>query len=436
VTGLPVPIGDPFYVDYVAHEVGHQFSATHTFNGSTGACGSGQRDASSAYEPGSGSTIMAYAGLCGGQNIQFQSDDYFHTKSYDQIVFFTNLGSGNSCPVVTATGNTPPVPVADQTISFIPLDTPFTLTGSATDADGDALTYCWEEYDLGPAGHPNSPSGTAPIFRSFLPTDTPSRTFPQWSDIVSNTQTIGGILPTYGRRLRFRLTARDNRAGGGGADSDQIFIDVDDTAGPFEVTYPSAVGIVLNANAPVTVTWDVANTSNGNVNCQLVDINLSTDGGFTYPTTLLAGTPNDGSQMVNLPFIITTTARIQVAAADNIFFDISDHNFEITTEVAVGDAEAGAVAGLRIMGNRPNPFNPVTHISFNVAVSGLTALRVYDGAGRLVAVLADGHMEPGLHTRSWNGRDLEGRALPSGVYYYRLEGAAGETAARRMVLTK
>lgn len=329
VTGTSSPIGDPFDIDYLAHELGHQFGGSHTFNGNGGSC-SGNRSASSAYEPGSGSTIMAYAGICGSSNdLQPNSDDYFHIRSVDQINTYTVSSSGNNCPVKTATGNQAPAANAGADFT-IPKSTPFLLTGSGSDPNGDAITYCWEQYNLGAAGAPASPSGDAPIFRSFDPTTSPSRVFPKWSDIVNNTSTIGEVLPSYGRTLTFRLTVRDNRSGGGRTAFDAMNVVVADGAGPFTVTAPNTA-VTWTAGSSTTVTWNVANTTASPVNCANVDILLSTDGGYTYPYTLATATPNDGTQTVVVPILpaTTSTARVQVRGSGNIFFDISNVNFSI-----------------------------------------------------------------------------------------------------------
>ncbi|NVO86089.1 reprolysin-like metallopeptidase [Hymenobacter terrestris] len=348
VTGTTSPIGDAFDVDYVAHEIGHQFGGDHTFNGTIGSCSGGNRAASSAYEPGSGTTIMAYAGICGADNTQPNSDAFFHSRSFDQIV--AHITRAQDCSAATATGNTAPVVDAGRNYA-IPISTPFTLTGSATDVNNDALTYSWEQYNLGPAGAPNAPTGGAPLFRVFAPTASASRTFPRLANILSNTQTRGELLPSYGRRLIFRLVARDNRAAGGGVDYDSMNVVVVPTAGPFVVTAPNTAATSWLVGAPQQVSWDVANTTQAPISATNVDVLLSTDGGLTFPTTLLANTPNDGFETLTLPASVaaTTQARIKVQATGGIFFDISDQNFKI--EVPAGptfflQGPAGAAGAL------------------------------------------------------------------------------------------
>ena len=326
-TGLANPVGDPFDVDFVAHEIGHQFGAEHTFNGTTGNCNDINRSALTSYEPGSGTTIMGYAGICAPQNIQNNSNDYFHTASYDQIVEFITNGTGNNCPSTSSTGNTPPVVEAGDDY-FIPVNTPFTLTGSATDDDGDPLTYCWEQYDLGPAGPPNDPNTTGPLFRSFSPVSSPSRTFPQLSDILNNTSTLGEILPAITRTMEFRLTARDNRSGGGGVDYDNMTINVVDLAGKFEITSLNQDGVV-EAGIPEDISWEVAETNLSPINTQLVNIRLSTDGGLTFPVMLAENVDNDGLETIIFPDNATDQARIKIEAVDNIYFDINDQDFSI-----------------------------------------------------------------------------------------------------------
>ncbi|MCP4895682.1 MAG: hypothetical protein GY906_01805, partial [bacterium] len=343
VTGLSSPIGDGFWVDYVAHEMGHQWGGNHTFNGNSGSCAGGNRNGPTAYEPGSGSTIMAYAGICSPQNIQSNSDDHFHNASYEEIINYITTGSGNSCATPTVTGNTVPTPDAGDTHT-IPINTPFELCGSATDPDPDTLTYNWEQYNLGPAGHPDSPSGDAPIFRSFPSTLSGCRTFPQLSDLLANSHTLGELLPSYARTLTFRLLVRDNRTSGGGTDYDEVDIVVSDVGGPFAVTSPNTA-VIWSSGSTETVTWDVANTNLAPISCSQVDISMSTDGGLTYPITVIAGTANDGSQIVAVPSVATTEARLQIRCTGNIFFDISDSDFTVEDNGIFADGfESGNIS--------------------------------------------------------------------------------------------
>lgn len=319
------------FVSTVTHEIGHQYSARHSFNSVLNGC-NGNRTGSHAYEPGSGSTIMAYAS-CDTDNLPFGRQFYFHTDAQESIINFTRNFGGSGCTVSLPLNNQAPTVDASNPVSYIPISTPFELTGMGADSDGDSLTYCWEQFDLGPAGTVNSPVGNAPIFRSFPPVPTPHRTFPSLSDLLTNSQTRGELLPTYDRDLTFRLTVRDQN---GGVATDEIAFEVTENAGPFEVLYPSDPNIVVTAGYPMQIQWDVAFTDLSPINCSRVDIYLSTDEGLTFPYLLLDSVPNTGSASFILPDIETEFARIKIKAANNVFFDLSNQNFSIELPLVAG----------------------------------------------------------------------------------------------------
>ncbi|MGI8410149.1 MAG: reprolysin-like metallopeptidase [Pyrinomonadaceae bacterium] len=354
VSGLPNPTGDAFSIDFVSHEMGHQFGARHTFNGTTGNCSGNNRSASSAYEPGSGITVMGYAGICDAQDLANNSIDTFHVKSLEDIILFRE--SGGNCGAATATNNTPPmVSVVDGPIFNIPRLTPFTLTASGSDADGNSITYDWQEYDLGAqtSAVPNTDSdGARPIFRAYPPSSNPSRTFPSTQYIVNNGNApppvygagfmTGEMLPSIARTMTFQVIARDNRLNGGGIGTATATVNVDGN-GPFSITSPTS-GVLWNAGSTQTITWNVANTSAAPVNVANVKISLSTDGGQTYPIVLAASTANDGDETFPSPVLDTTQARIKIEPIGNIFFDVSDVNFAISSSPAVSGQIGGRIS--------------------------------------------------------------------------------------------
>jgi hypothetical protein len=329
LTGSDSPTNDSFYIDYVAHEIGHQFGAEHTFNGSLEAC-EGNREASSAYEPGSASTIMGYAGICGEQSLQNSSDPYFHLHSIEQITSFTQSGNGNSCGIKVAQTNQAPTVNAGSDFT-IPARTPFTLKGQGTDNENDSLTYSWEQYDLGTISSnkddDKTDDGTRPLFRAFAPNSSNERTFPVLSDILSGKQTHGEALPTTTRDLNFRLVVRDNQ---GNVSNDATKVSVVTNVVGFSIIEPS-IGASWQGEQQ-TVTWNTASTEQAPVSCNTVNILLSTDSGNTFSQVLANETPNDGSQNVNFSSINTETARVKIICNNNIFFAINSSDISINSD--------------------------------------------------------------------------------------------------------
>ncbi|KNB62763.1 reprolysin-like metallopeptidase [Chryseobacterium sp. Hurlbut01] len=370
VTGSGAPVGDPFDVDYVAHEVGHQFGANHTFRN----CGGNENNAT-AYEPGSGSTIMAYAGICGSTlNVQNLSSPYFHAASVVEMNVV--IKRTTDCSVKTSNNNG--VPTADAGADYIiPRGTAFVLTGTGTDPNNDSLTYLWEQYDN--TNNTQPPVNTAtvgPVYRSFTPTVSSMRYFPNMTSVLANNLIPKWeVTPNVARTLNFSLLVNDNKATGNQSANDAMIVTVTND-GPFTVT-SQTTNTSYSAQNPITVTWNVAGTNAGTINTQNVTILLSKDNGLTFNTVLAASVPNNGSAVVNLPNENIPSARIMVKALGNIYFALNPSFFSVTSFLSTSETDTNSFSIF------PNPAKDEVNIKLKKQ-SDSGKYTMYDMSGKLV----------------------------------------------------
>jgi subtilisin-like proprotein convertase family protein len=368
VTATSNPIGDPFDVDYVAHEMGHQFGCNHTFNNSC----KGNRYEPGAWEPGSGSTIMAYAGIC-DPNVQTNSDAYFHGGSLAEAYNYTINGNGNTCAEIIEIGNQKPTVEAGPSY-FIPHSTPFELTAIGQDPESDPLTYAWEQFDNQLFNQPpQSNHAGGPLFRSLPPVSSPTRIFPDLETILKNESDTWEVLPEVERTLNFRVTLRDNHPGNGLWAQDNLQLSVVGSSGPFEVSYPNNADVWAIGDT-VTVTWAVSGTNAEPINCTHVDVYLSTDGGYTYPILLAGNQLNDGAAKVVVPNVLSADCRVKIKGRNQVFFDISNQNFSIGMPANPSFLARGTTDSLAYcIGTDTVAFaidlTPLTGFAGNVAVS-------------------------------------------------------------------
>lgn len=349
------PNNTRFYL-VAAHEMCHQLNGRHTWsNCSTDS--QTQLNAPTAFEPGSGSTVMGYPGACGTNDIQGNNDAYYHASSIAETKLFMTQGNGRLCgTTITTTNNAPDVSIPLGAGVVIPRSTPFELTAQASDPDGHPLTYCWEQMDLGPTSVLGQPSGNAPAFRSFPPVTSPTRSFPRITTVLAGSANKNEVLPTYARDFNFRVTVRDNQSGGGGINSANVKFSATADAGPFRVTSQNGSNLTWRVGEYQEISWDVAKTDLPPVNCSKVNILLSVTGGTdgTFPIVLATDVPNTGRACVLVPKVRTATGRIKVEAANNIFYNTSRSNVSIDTVATAGFSVCAPISTARVC--LPQPF--------------------------------------------------------------------------------
>ena len=404
--------------EIVLHEMGHQFNSHHTFNGSSGSC-SENGNASTAFEPGGGSTIMGYPGLCATDNIQSYRDLYYHGKSLELIT--THIANTSTCPTLMPAANTNAVIPPFSATYSIPFKTPFELTAPVpTDATKDTLTWCWEQRDLGSFGMSLALTTIyGPLFRTFPPATSRTRVFPRLETLIGRLPLNGEKLPEVPRSLAFRVTERDIYQGWGAFNypDDSIRLNVIDTKVPFSVSYPVG-GEQIAAGSRPAIRWIVAGTTAAPISCPIVSVYLSVDSGMTYPYLILANTPNDGAETVLLPNIATTTkTRIKVKCNNNVFFNISATNFTLY-QGSMGAEQAYLEDGLQIT---PNPARDVLNI--DLPLPATLQAQVFNMVGQLV----------------WSGSidqhaSLDVSTWARGMYQLRIFNGAGVQLRRKVVV--
>ena len=433
-TGSSTPVGDGFDVDYAAHEMGHEYGADHPFNnGTDGSCGGGNRTGTIAYEPGSGSTIMAYAGICGPDDLQYHSDAYFHAVSLSQIQTYISA-EGNTCAAHTATSNKLVNYSAFSASYSIPYLTPFELTGPAlTDSVADStVLYCWEEWDLGAANELVNTHATGPIFRSYDPVTTATRIFPKNSMVLSGTLSNAGIegnegekVPDVARTLTFRCTFRDiiHNLGCFTFPDDQVTLSAINTGAGFVVTSQNTTGITYAGHSTQTITWNVVNTNTSPISAANVNIYMSIDGGNTW-TYYIGSFTNNGSATITVPNppATHTTCRFKVKGAGNVFFNVNSKNFSVTYNSAdpvspTGVQQVASVANdVKVY---PVPATNTLHVSASTAMQA----EVYNTVGQQV----------------WKGSidgqsDISVSSWAKGIYYMQLIDANSNRVVKKFIV--
>lgn len=322
-SALPQPVGNPFDVDFVAHELGHQVGASHTQNNNCG------RFPATAVEPGSGSTVMSYAGIC-APNVQKHANAYLHGINLQEIGNFINKGTGRLCGKRIPIGR---APIVSQPPNItVPQSSPFALIAHAKGAGKSNFTYTWEQIDNQITPQPPSPYATGgPNFRSLPPSKSRVRYLPNLKDLAKGGPFTWEVLPAVNRTMHFRLTVRGNRQGPSCNAYRDMTVTVAETSRSVKIPeYPfQMIPHTWLVGTTEYITWDVAGTLFPPFNEGYVDVLFSVDGGKTFPITILSRALNLGSLEFPVPLVKTNNGRIMIRGANGSFFAIWDQKIEI-----------------------------------------------------------------------------------------------------------
>lgn len=429
ITGSDNPVGDPYDVDYVAHEMGHQFGANHTFNGTGGSCNGNMSNVSA--EPGSGTTIMAYAGICSPQNVQNNSDPYFHYYSIQEITNLLNNGTTSSC--ATSIGNSNVYPVVNPSNPvYIPKNTPFFLHADASDANNaNTLTYCWEQLDTQLVNYPlQSSYSSGPAFRSMPPTQNSKRFFPQRSVVFQGVSSYSNapsstweVLPSVQRAMSFGVTVRDNNPNGGGLATRAtkgVFVK---NVAPFYLTYPNNVisspAVQWNAGESRIITWNVGGTTGNGINTTNVNIYYTIDGMDTL-ISLVDNTPNDGSESITVPNVNSSNVRIVIIPTNSSYYAVS----KPLTIVPAASIEQFDFEQFSLY---PNPTNDVITVSFVLDSPSKVRFELFDLNGRLI-------VQQEAQAQQEVRESISLQALATGTYLLKITN--GQQSATKKVMKK
>jgi predicted Zn-dependent protease len=400
VTGSSVPTTDTFWIDYVAHEMGHQFGANHTQNNSC------NRSSSTSMEPGSASTIMGYAGIC-SPNVQTNSDDHFHAISIQEVWAYVNT---QDCEVQTDTGNVAPTVVAPEDFTT-PASTPFRLdaVGNDVDSDSSALTYNWEQIDEEVGVMPPAPTNeVGPMFRSNSSISSPTRFMPDMPTVLAGlSANEWEVVPSVKRTMEFRVTLRDNALNGSATASDDVIVTIDDTSGPFIITSQNTA-TTWEPNSTQTVTWDVANTDKAPMNTSAVNVLFSNDSGQTFPVTLASSVANNGTVDIIVPVTATNTGRVKVVPVGNYYYDINDADISISGVLEVAKSITFSDLSLH-----PNPTNGIVTLSFTPKSQEKIKISLFDISGRQIENKL-------FENKGSFTTQLNYRHITSGVYFVKI----------------